>query len=45
MKEVIELLITGESHELFIEPKKTLLEALREDIGLTGTKEVCDMGS
>lgn len=45
MKEVIELLINGESHELFIAPKKTLLEVLREDIGLTGTKEVCDLGS
>ena len=45
MKEVIELLINGESHELFIEPKMTLLEVLREEIGLTGTKEVCDMGS
>ena len=45
MKESVVLRVNGESHELFIEPQKTLLEALREDLGLTGTKEVCDLGS
>ena len=45
MKEMVTLQINGESYELAIEPKKTLLEVLREDLGLTGTKEVCDLGT
>jgi len=45
LKEMVTLQINEENYELFIEPKKTLLEILREDIGLTGTKEVCDMGT
>ena len=28
-----------------VEPRRTLLEALRVDLGLTGTKQVCDMGN
>ena len=42
---MVTLQINGESYELAIEPKKTLLEVLREDLGLTGTKEVCDLGT
>jgi carbon-monoxide dehydrogenase small subunit len=42
---MVTLQINGEGYELSITPKKTLLEVLREDIGLTGTKEVCDLGS
>lgn len=42
---MVTLHINGESYELLIEPKKTLLEVLREDLGLTGTKEVCDLGT
>lgn len=45
MKEIVTLQINGEGYELAIEPKKTLLEVLREDLGLTGTKEVCDLGT
>ena len=45
MKEMVTLQVNGEGYELFIEAKKTLLEVLREDLGLTGTKEVCDMGT
>ena len=45
MKEQLKLEINGESHELVIEPEKTLLEVLREDLGLTGTKQSCDMGT
>lgn len=45
MKEMVTLQINGDRYELFIEPKKTLLEVLREDFGLTGTKEVCDLGT
>lgn len=42
---MVTLQVNGEIYELFIEAKKTLLEVLREDLGLTGTKEVCDMGT
>jgi len=45
LKEMVTLQVNGESYELFIEAKKTLLEVLREDLGLTGTKEVCDLGT
>lgn len=44
MKRLIQLKINGEQFELAIEPQKTLLEVLREDLGLTGTKIGCDTG-
>jgi xanthine dehydrogenase YagT iron-sulfur-binding subunit len=40
----VTLLINGEKHKLRIEPRVTLLDALREYIGLTGTKKGCDHG-
>ncbi len=45
MKEEITFHVNGEEYEVSVEPKKTLLEVLREDLGLTGTKEVCDLGT
>src|SRR5437660_3891667 len=44
-KELIELRINGRSHELAIEPSKVLLDALREDLQLTGSKRGCDDSS
>ena len=44
MKRLIELKINGESHELAVEPQATLIEILREHLGLTGTKEACGTG-
>jgi aerobic-type carbon monoxide dehydrogenase small subunit (CoxS/CutS family) len=38
------LSVNGSLHPLLIEPRRTLLDALRHDLGLTGTKKVCDMG-
>jgi carbon-monoxide dehydrogenase small subunit len=35
------LTINGERHDLLTEPHRTLLEVLRADLGLTGTKENC----
>ncbi|MDL1897688.1 (2Fe-2S)-binding protein, partial [Anaerolineae bacterium CFX7] len=32
MKQVLHLRVNGQTHELYIEPHKTLLEALREDL-------------
>ncbi len=39
MKRRVVLIVNGDDHEIQIEPNRLLLEALREDIGLTGTKE------
>ena len=36
---VITLTVNGETHELFIEARWTLDYVLREELGLTGTKE------
>jgi xanthine dehydrogenase YagT iron-sulfur-binding subunit len=36
--------INGATHELDIEPRVTLLDALREQLQLTGTKKGCDQG-
>ena len=35
------LRINGETHEVLTEPHRTLLDVLRSDLGLTGTKENC----
>src|SRR3954464_6049784 len=40
----VPLTINGTTSELRAEPRRTLLDALREDLNLTGTKKVCDMG-
>ncbi|SCB12292.1 (2Fe-2S)-binding protein [Rhizobium multihospitium] len=40
----IALDINGQRHELDIEPRVTLLDALREHLSLTGTKKGCDQG-
>ncbi len=37
----LDLLINGERHEVLTEPHRTLLDVLRVDLGLTGTKENC----
>jgi carbon-monoxide dehydrogenase small subunit len=44
-KELIELRVNGRSHELAVEPSKLLLDVLREDLGLTGSKRGCDDSS
>ena len=36
--------VNGEHHEVSFLPHKTLLEVLREDMGLTGTKHGCELG-
>ncbi|MGK6311642.1 (2Fe-2S)-binding protein [Neorhizobium sp. DT-125] len=36
--------INGRRHELDVEPRVTLLDALREHLALTGTKKGCDQG-
>jgi aerobic-type carbon monoxide dehydrogenase small subunit (CoxS/CutS family) len=44
-KELVELRINGRSHELAIEPSRLLLDALRQDVLLTGSKRGCDDSS
>ena len=36
--------VNGEPHEIAFPPHKTLLEVLREELGLTGTKHGCELG-
>ncbi len=45
MKQVVQLNVNDAEHELALDPSRTLLEVLRESLGLTGTKEVCLLGS
>ncbi len=44
MKKIVSVTVNGVLHELAIEPRRTLLELLREDLGLTGTKKGCGIG-
>jgi xanthine dehydrogenase YagT iron-sulfur-binding subunit len=41
----ISLMVNGKSHQLEVEPRVTLLDALRERLDLTGTKKGCDQGT
>jgi carbon-monoxide dehydrogenase small subunit len=40
----LSLTINGEDHDLYVPPIRTLLEVLREDLEMTGTKEGCGEG-
>lgn len=40
----VQLKINGEQHTLSLDPRVTLLDALREHLALTGTKKGCDHG-
>ncbi|HXG52750.1 MAG TPA: (2Fe-2S)-binding protein [candidate division Zixibacteria bacterium] len=44
MKRILRLKVNGEVKEVAAETSKTLLEVLREDLGLTGTKHGCELG-
>jgi aerobic-type carbon monoxide dehydrogenase small subunit (CoxS/CutS family) len=44
MRTVLRLTVNGERRELAVPVHKTLLEVLREDLGLTGTKHGCELG-
>jgi aerobic-type carbon monoxide dehydrogenase small subunit (CoxS/CutS family) len=44
MKVRVTLNVNGESREALVPIHKTLLEVLREDLGLTGTKHGCELG-
>ncbi|MGQ4809532.1 Carbon monoxide dehydrogenase small chain [Candidatus Entotheonellaceae bacterium PAL068K] len=44
MKQLIILTVNGQTHEVAIEPRQSLLQVLREELHLTGTKEGCGEG-
>ena len=44
MKQLINLTVNGTQHEIQVGPQQTLLEVLREGLGLTGTKKGCNQG-
>ncbi len=44
-KELVNLRVNGRNYELAIEPNKLLLDVLRQDLGLTGSKRGCDDSS
>jgi xanthine dehydrogenase YagT iron-sulfur-binding subunit len=41
----VTLRVNGATHELRLDPRVTLLDALRDVLGLTGTKKGCDQGA
>ena len=43
-REVLRLSVNGQDRELLVKPYATLLEVLREDLRLTGTKHGCEAG-
>ena len=44
-KILISLIVNGDRHELAVAPHHTLLDVLRNDLGMTGTKRGCTAGS
>jgi len=44
VKTLLTLTVNGEEHEVLVPVHKTLLEVLREDLELTGTKHGCELG-
>jgi carbon-monoxide dehydrogenase small subunit len=44
VKRIVEVTINGERHELAVEPYRSLLDVLRNEVGLTGSKKGCDVG-
>jgi len=43
-KHRIQITVNQEEYDLLVHPDRTLLDLLRYDLGLTGTKEGCDEG-
>lgn len=44
MKRELNITINGQPYSLFVSTHRTLLEVIRDDLGLTGTKVGCEMG-
>jgi len=44
VKALVSLAVNGVTHELYIDARRSLLEVLRSELGLTGTHRGCDSG-
>jgi len=44
VESVIELVVNGDKKRLLVPANRSLLDALRDDLGLTGSKHGCDVG-
>ncbi len=44
MKKLIQLTINDKAYEVAVEPNQTLVDLIRYQLGLTGTKKGCEMG-
>ena len=44
MKTLVSLTVNGVAHELYVDTRRSLLDVLRSDLGLTGTHRGCDSG-
>jgi aerobic-type carbon monoxide dehydrogenase small subunit (CoxS/CutS family) len=44
-KNLLRLRVNGQEYEIYVEPRRTLLDALRKDLGLTGAKGGCNEGT
>src|SRR5690606_37389475 len=44
MKTLITLTVNGDAHEIYIDARRTLLDALRNELGLMGAHRGCDSG-
>src|SRR5512142_1079913 len=44
-KQLIQIRVNGRRHEIAVEPNKLLLDCLRQDLDLTGSKRGCDDSS
>ncbi len=44
-KQLLKITVNNEYHELYVKPKKLLVEVLRNELELTGTKRGCNTGA
>ena len=44
-KQRLHIIVNDEYHEIYINPKRLLVEVLRDELGLTGTKRGCNTGA
>ena len=44
MKQLVKLTVNGEEYQVYIDPRRTLAEVLRNELALIGTKEGCQTG-
>ena len=44
MRRTVEFTVNGDAYRFELEPNRRLIDVLRDDIGLTGTKEGCSIG-